>query len=71
VGPEVHAQLTVRTVHRPAPVDVRALIAEQARDGGVRAVTTSAHCTRCHNDRFFSHRAGDAGRQLGVLAIPG
>ena len=23
--------------------------------------------TRCDNERFFSHRAGDAGRQLGVI----
>jgi polyphenol oxidase len=37
----------------------------------VRDVRTDVHCTRCDNDRFFSHRAGDAGRQLGVmLALP-
>jgi polyphenol oxidase len=34
---------------------------------GVREITISERCTRCDNDRFFSHRAGDAGRQLGVM----
>ena len=38
-----------------------------------RALPAFAHITierivhRCDNDRFFSHRAGDAGRQLGVI----
>ncbi|MBK5189502.1 MAG: laccase domain-containing protein, partial [Gemmatimonadaceae bacterium] len=31
------------------------------------AITTSPWCTRCANARFFSHRAGDAGRQLAVI----
>lgn len=48
-------------------VDLRAIIAAHARALGVRHVTTSASCTRCHNDRFFSHRAGDAGRQVAVM----
>jgi hypothetical protein len=30
----------------------------------------SESCTRCNNDRFYSHRAGDAGRQVGVLIAP-
>jgi copper oxidase (laccase) domain-containing protein len=34
----------------------------------VEQISLSAHCTRCDNDRFFSHRAGDSGRQLGVIA---
>jgi copper oxidase (laccase) domain-containing protein len=24
-------------------------------------------CTRCDNDRLYSHRAGDAGRMVGAL----
>jgi copper oxidase (laccase) domain-containing protein len=44
------------------------VIAEQSRQAGA-TVTISPWCTRCHNERFFSHRAGDQGRQLGVLAI--
>lgn len=68
VSPDVYAQLTGSTPGRAAPVDLRALIADQARAAGVRQITMSPFCTRCHNDRFFSHRAGDAGRQLGVVA---
>lgn len=67
VGPEVHLALTGRVVGNPAPIDVRAVIARQLEQGGVRRVTASASCTRCHNNRFFSHRAGDAGRQVGVI----
>jgi YfiH family protein len=70
VSPDVHARITGRTVDRPTPVDLRAVLADQARAAGVAAITTSPACTRCHGERFFSHRAGDAGRQLGVLATP-
>ena len=48
-------------------VDLRSLIADHARAAGVRQLTISACCTRCNNDRFYSHRCGDAGRQIGVI----
>ena len=67
VGPEVYRELTGRRTHQPARVDLRALLASQLRALGVEHIVTSAACTRCDNDRFFSHRAGDAGRQLGVI----
>jgi len=67
VGPEVCATLTGETPDRPSAVDLRALLALQAKEHGVRKVTVSSRCTRCDNDRFFSHRAHDAGRQLGVI----
>ena len=67
VSPDVYRQLTGREVPGPATVDLRALIADHARAMGVHHITTSASCTRCDNDRFYSHRAGDAGRQLGVV----
>jgi copper oxidase (laccase) domain-containing protein len=35
---------------------------------GVRHISLAALCTRCEPDRFYSHRAGDAGRQ-GVVAM--
>jgi hypothetical protein len=50
-------------------VDLRAVIARHAQAAGVRRITTSTLCTRCDNDRFFSHRAGDAGRQVAVMMI--
>ena len=67
VSPDVFTALTGRSVERPTTVDLRALIADHASAAGVRDITISASCTRCDNDRFFSHRAGDDGRQLGVL----
>jgi copper oxidase (laccase) domain-containing protein len=67
VSAEVYAQLTGRDPGKPTTVDLRALIAVHARAMGVTHITTSPLCTRCNNDRFYSHRAGDAGRQLGVI----
>ena len=67
VSADVYQQLTGRDPGKPTPVDLRAILTDQARAAGVRRVTTSPMCTRCNNDRFFSHRAGDAGRQLGVI----
>lgn len=70
VGPDVYSKLTDREVETATAVDLRALIAEHASAAGVRDISISPWCTRCHNDRFYSHRAGDAGRQLGVIATP-
>ena len=70
VSPDVFERLTGRSVGRATTVDLRALIADHARQRGVRRISISEACTRCNNDRFYSHRAGDAGRQLGVLIAP-
>ncbi|MGH7720302.1 MAG: polyphenol oxidase family protein [Gemmatimonadaceae bacterium] len=70
VSPDVYAQVTGRSVAAPSTVDLRTVLADRARARGVLRVTVSAECTRCDNDRFYSHRAGDAGRQLGVLMAP-
>lgn len=67
VSGDVYAELTGTNPGRPTPVDLRALIADHARAAGVRDLSISRWCTRCDNERFFSHRAGDAGRQLGVM----
>ncbi len=68
VSPDVFAELTGRRVLAPTPVDLRRLIAQHARDAGVVRISTSARCTKCDHGIFFSHRAGDAGRQLAVIA---
>ncbi len=68
VSPDVYRQLTRTDVDRPATVALDVVIGQQARDAGVRDVYTSDLCTRCDNDRLFSHRAGDPGRQLGVFS---
>lgn len=67
VSGDVFAQLTGHNPGKPTTVDLRALIGQHARSAGVEHVTTSPFCTRCDNDRFFSHRAGDLGRQLAVM----
>jgi copper oxidase (laccase) domain-containing protein len=67
VSAEVAARLTGRDPGRSVTVDLRELIVRRVRALGVSATSTSEYCTRCHNDRFFSHRAGDVGRQLGVI----
>lgn len=67
VSAEVAQALTGKAASGPRNVDLRALIAAHAREGGVTQITTSRWCTRCDTARFFSHRAGDAGRQLAVM----
>lgn len=67
VSADVRSRLTGAECTRSGNVDIRSLIAEDARSAGVGTVTVSPSCTRCDNDTFFSHRAGDAGRQLGVI----
>jgi polyphenol oxidase len=66
VSADVYRQITGEAADKPRPVDLRAVIAGHATALGLRHVTSSALCTRCDNDRFFSHRAGDAGRQIAV-----
>jgi YfiH family protein len=68
VSPDVREQLTGQPTIRAGNVDLRSLIAEQASTSGVKKITVDGSCTRCDNDRFFSHRAGDAGRQIAVIA---
>lgn len=70
VGPEVFRQLTGWTTIRHRHVDLRALLAEQAKEAGVKQITSSPYCTRCDHDRFFSRRAGDAARQVAVIVAP-
>jgi YfiH family protein len=71
VSAEVASRLLGRDLGSPTKIDLRELIAGHARSLGVRDISLSTRCTRCDNELFFSHRAGDAGRQLGVLLAPG
>ena len=67
VSADVRAQLTGQPVNRAGNVDLRSLIAEHARELGVSDISVSPDCTKCDNDRYFSHRAGDTGRQIAVI----
>jgi YfiH family protein len=71
VSPDVFRLLTGKAVPKPTTVDLRSILADHARNLGVRHITTSPWCTRCHNDRFFSHRAGDSGRQIALMLAEG
>lgn len=70
VGVDVYEQLTGWPSRRPRQVDLRALLAEQAKQFGVRRWSASGECTRCDNDKLFSHRAGDGGRQVACIVSP-
>jgi YfiH family protein len=70
VGPEVFEALTGSRPPAKGLIDVRAILADQAARRGVRELTVSEWCTRHHNDQLYSHRAGDAGRALGVIVLP-
>ena len=72
VGPEVHAALGLEPRTTPMPVDLRAALARRAAAVGVAPVriTRSAWCTLCSDgDLFYSHRGGDAGRQVGFIGL--
>lgn len=73
VGPEVHAAVLPDRAPppAPAPIDLRSVLAARAMRAGVPpdAITCSAFCTRCHGERFASHRAGRRERQAAVLGL--
>jgi YfiH family protein len=70
VGPEVHEAVGAARPAGPASLDLREVLARQAGTVGVRHLTRSEACTVRDQPRWFSHRAGDTGRQLGVLVAP-
>jgi polyphenol oxidase len=78
VGPEVHVAVRGVLEHnaREGPIDLRAELIGRALALGVPEEQCSASelCTRCTRDDagrrpFFSHRGGDAGRQMGLIAV--
>jgi YfiH family protein len=71
VGPEVFTALGLSAPDRPRPLDLRAVLAHRAVTAGItlQSISVSAHCTRCTNSGLFSHRGGDAQRQVGFLAV--
>ncbi|WP_373061096.1 polyphenol oxidase family protein [Gemmatimonas sp.] len=69
VGPEVLSAVYGVPVFAKGQLDVREVLREQVWRRGVTQISVSPACTRCHADRFFSHRGGDQGRQLGVIAL--
>ena len=70
VGAEVAARFDAATGAGPYYVDLRAVLARQARHLGIAQVTVSPWCSAHDNQRFFSHRAS-AGRDGRVVAYLG
>jgi hypothetical protein len=71
VGAEVHEALGLPVPDGPTPVDLPANLAGRARDLGIpdAEITRSTWCTLCGPEDLFSHRGGDAGRQIGFLGV--
>lgn len=71
VGPEVLEAVHGTPFASKGLLDVRQILVRQAERRGVAEITTSSGCSRCHSDRYFSHRGGDSGRMLGIIALSG
>jgi YfiH family protein len=71
VGPEVFEALGLEPPTGPTPIDLRRALAGRAVERGVQPsrITVSTHCTRCGDSGLYSHRAGDAQRQVGFIGI--
>lgn len=69
VGPEVLGAVHGTPFDAKGYLDVRAVLSAQAAARGVGQVVTAPGCSRCHADRYFSHRGGDTGRMLGIIAL--
>lgn len=73
VGPEVHEALALEVPPENQPVDLRRVLTRDLSDAGLSlsAITASTWCTRCGDSPFFSHRGGDAERQVTYAAVRG
>jgi purine-nucleoside/S-methyl-5'-thioadenosine phosphorylase / adenosine deaminase len=71
VGPEVHERLGLDRPAGNLPVDLREIARKRIIAAGVPSagLSVSGWCPRCVPDRFFSHRAGSSGRQMGFIGI--
>jgi YfiH family protein len=71
VGPEVPLALGLGAYDGKVQLDVRGVLAQRAIAAGVayENITCSAWCTRCGDSPFFSHRAGQAERQMSVIGL--
>jgi copper oxidase (laccase) domain-containing protein len=73
VGPEVFEAMGLpvpKTNGGKGKMDVRSVLAHQARALGIKNVTVSSHCTR-HGEGWYSHRGGDRGRMVAYLGVVG
>lgn len=69
VGPEVLQAVLGVAATEKGLLDVRAVLHAQAERRRVASLRIADGCSLCHRDRYFSHRGGDAGRMLGIVAL--
>jgi YfiH family protein len=72
VGSEVATRFGIAPSAAPVRLDLRTVLARQARQLGIEHVSVSPWCTAEGRDRFFSHRAsgGRDGRMVAYLGRP-
>ena len=72
VGSEVAARFDMAPQPGPVRLDLRAVLARQARELGIEHVSISPWCSAEGRERFFSHRAsgGRDGRMVAYLGRP-
>jgi purine-nucleoside/S-methyl-5'-thioadenosine phosphorylase / adenosine deaminase len=72
VGPEVADRFGMPSSNGPVQLDLRAGLAQQARELGIEAISISPWCSAEGRERFFSHRAsrGRDGRMVAYLGRP-
>jgi len=72
VGPEVATRFSGKPETSQQRLDLRAVLARQARELGISAVTCSTWCSAHDRTSFFSHRAsgGRDGRMVAYLGRP-
>lgn len=71
VGPEVFAGLGEPVPTTNTPIDLPGVLARRALAAGFQEghVSRSTHCTKCGDAGLYSHRNGQAGRQMAYLGI--
>jgi len=72
VGSEVAVQFGLAASGGTVALDLRAVLARQARELGIDEITVSSWCSAHDRDRFFSHRGsgGRDGRMVAYLGRP-
>lgn len=72
VGSEVAAQFGLPAAEGPVKLDLRGVLAAQARALGIKDISISPWCSADERERFFSHRAsgGRDGRMIAYLGRP-
>ena len=67
--PERELAKTMHPYVKNNKLDFWTLSLRQLQDAGVKSIEIKALCTKCHPDRFFSHRNKDKGRMAAFIGL--